>query len=161
MAACGLVANTRPVCERALVERDYLSEFQQAFVGRSCSLEREPPFWRASFGDLFTISFKVPWRIVAKGRVALGHEDDGHWFGLPAPLDGEARAACLLAGRLVQAVHLDLETGDLRIVFDGGTRIDLFNHSCGYEGWDAYYDVGGSRWGVIAMGGGELAVVPG
>src|SRR6185437_14755123 len=107
------------------------------------------------------MSFRVPWRIVANGRVAFGDEDDGQWFGLPAPLDGEERSASLLAGRIVQAVHLDRETGDLRIVFDGDTRIDLFNHSCGYEGWDAYYAADGSRWGVIAIGGGELAVVPG
>jgi hypothetical protein len=143
------------------MERDHFGEFERAFIGRSCSLEREPPFWRASFGDQFTMSFRVPWRIVANGRVAFGDEDDGQRFGLPAPVDGEERSASLLGGRIVQAVHLDRETGDLRIVFDGDTRIDLFNHSCGYEGWDAHYAAGGSRWGVIAMGGGELAVVPG
>lgn len=57
--------------------------------------------------------------------------------------------------------HAIAETGDLRIEFDGNTRIDVFNQSCGYEGWDAYYTAGSARWGVIAMGGGELAVVPG
>lgn len=123
-------------------------------------MEREPPFWRANFGDQFTMAFRVPWRIVANGRIALGDEDDGQWFGLPAPLDGEERAASVLGQRVVQDVHVDEETGDLRIIFDGNTRIDVFNHSFGYEGWDAYYTFEGERWGVIAMGGGEIAVVP-
>ena len=143
------------------MEQDHIEQFKQAFVGRTCSIEREPPFWRADFGDQFTIAFRVPWRIVANGRVAFGDEDDGQQFGLPAPLDGEERAASVLGERIVQILHVDEETGDLRIEFDGHTRIDVFNQSCGYEGWDAYSTAGGERWGVIAMGGGELAVVPG
>jgi hypothetical protein len=58
-------------------------------------------------------------------------------------------------------VHLDAETGDLRIIFDGDTRIDVFSYSSGYEGWDAYHTARGERWGVVAMGGGEIAVVAG
>ncbi|PWG01433.1 DUF6188 family protein [Sphingosinicella humi] len=143
------------------MEPDYFADFEQAFVGRTCSIVREAPVWRANFGDGFTIGLEVPWRIVANGRVAFGDEDDGQWFGLPSPIDGEERAASLLQGRVVQAMQLDHETGDLHIVFDGNTRIDVFNQSCGYEGWAAYYSVGGSQWGVIAMGGGEIAVVPG
>lgn len=143
------------------MERDYVGDFKQAFVGRHCSVEREPPFWTANFGEKFTISFRVPWRIVANGRIVLGNEDDGQWFGLPAPLDGEERAASVLGKRIVKALHLDEETGDLRITFDDNTRIDVFNHSCGYEGWDAYYTVGGERRGVIATGGGGIAPVPG
>jgi len=123
-------------------------------------MERDPPFWRANFGDQFTMVFMVPWRLVANGRITSGDEDDGQLFGLPAPLDGEERAASVLGERVVQAVHLDQETGDLRIIFDGNGRIDVFNHSCGYEGWHAYYTAAGKRWGLIAMGGGEIAVLP-
>lgn len=142
------------------MERDRLARFEQAFVGRGCLLERDPPFWRAHFGDGFTIAFRTPWRIVANGRIALGNEDDGHPFGLPAPLDGEARAASLLAERIVEAVRIDGETGDLRIAFDGNVRIDVFNQSCGYEGWDARYAAAdGSHLTLVAMGGGEIAVV--
>jgi hypothetical protein len=143
------------------MEQDYFADFEQAFVGRSCSIVRESPFWRADFGSGLTIGLNVPWRIVADGRVAFGDEDDGQWFGLSSPVDGEERSDSLLQGRVVQALQLDHETGDLRIVFNGKTRIDVFNQSCGYEGWAAYYSVGSSRWGVIAMGGGEMAVVPG
>ncbi|OSZ72140.1 hypothetical protein CAP39_01895 [Sphingomonas sp. IBVSS1] len=143
------------------MERDYVSEFEKAFVGRACSIEREPPFWRANFGDTFTMAFRSPWRIITTGRIAFGDEDDGHWFGLPAPLDGLERSASLLRRHVVQSVQLDRETGDLRILFNGDTRIDVFNHSCGYEGWDAFYVAKGERWQVIAMGGGEIAVVPG
>ena len=143
------------------MEQDHIEKFKQAFIGRNCSMEREPPFWRANFGDRFTMAFRVPWRIVANGRIAFGDEDDGQQFGLPAPLDGEARASSVLGELIVQTLHVDEETGDLRIEFDCNTRIDVFNQSCGYEGWDAYYTAGSQRWGVIAMGGGELAVVPG
>lgn len=142
------------------MERDYVGEFEQAFVGRACSMEREPPFWRANFGDQFTMAFRVPWRIVANGRIAFGDEDDGQWFGLPAPLDGLERSASLLRMHVVQSVRLDRETGDLRIFFTGNTRIDVFNYSSGYEGWDAYYAAKGERLGIIAMGGGEIAVIP-
>lgn len=143
------------------MERDYIAEFRRALVGRGCSIEREPPLWSANFGDRFAMTFSVPWRIVANGRIIFGHEDDGQRFGLPAPLDGEERSASVLAERVVETVHLDEETGDLRIVFNGNTRIDVFNNSCGYEGWDAYFTVGDERWGVIATGGGGIAVVPG
>ena len=143
------------------MERGEIDDIKQAFVGRTCFIGREPPFWRADFGDQFTMAFRVPWRIVANGRVAFGDEDDGQQFGLSAPLDGEERAASELGERFVEALHIDEETGDLRIEFDGSTRIDVFNQSSGYEGWDAYYTARGERWGVIALGGGELVIVPG
>ncbi|MCC2977945.1 DUF6188 family protein [Sphingomonas sp. PL-96] len=142
------------------MKRDFEGEFEQAFVGRACSIERELPFWRANFGDGYTMAFRVPWRIVTNGRVAFGNEDEGQLFGLPAPVNGVERSAKLLHGKFVIAVQLDRQTGDLRIVFDGDTRLDVFNHSLGYEGWYAYYSAHGERWGMIAMGGGEIAVVP-
>ncbi len=141
--------------------QDHIEEFTQAFVGRTCSVERESPFWRADFGGQFTIAVRVPWRIVAKGRIMLGNEDDGQQFGLSSPLDGEQCSASLLSGRLVQALHIDRETGDLTFNFDGNTRIDVFNNSCGYEGWDAYYTVAGDRRGIVALGGGKLVAVRG
>jgi hypothetical protein len=49
----------------------------------------------------------------------------------------------------------------LTINFDGNTRIDVFNNSCGYEGWDAYYTVAGERRGIVALGGGKLVAVRG
>ncbi|WP_439568576.1 DUF6188 family protein [Sphingopyxis sp.] len=143
------------------MKRDHIENFKQAFVGRTCLIGREPPFWRADFGDQFTIAFRVPWRIVANGRVAFGDQDDGQLFGLAEPLDGEERAASVLGALIVRTLQVDEETGDLRIEFDGNTRIDVFNQSSGYEGWDAHYIAGGERWGVIAIGGGELAIVPG
>jgi hypothetical protein len=143
------------------MDRDHIDDFKQAFVGRTCLMRRESPFWRADFDDQFMMAFRVPWRIVANGRVAFGDEDDGQQFGLPAPLNGEERAASELGGRIVEALQVDEETGDLRIEFDGNIRIDVFNQSSGYEGWDAYYTARGERWGVIAMGGGQLVIVPG
>ncbi|WP_267381292.1 MULTISPECIES: hypothetical protein [unclassified Sphingomonas] len=142
------------------MERDFEGEFERAFVGRACSIEREPPFWRADFGDQNTILFCVPWRIAADGRVAFGDNDDGQLFGLPSPVDGVERSANLLRNRIVENVQLDRQTGDLRIIFSYDTRIDVFNHSCGYEGWYAYYYANGERWSMIAMGGGEIAVIP-
>jgi len=54
---------------------------------------------------------------------------------------------------------LDRETADLALYFDDGTRIDVFNNSMGYEGWQVSYAIHDKRWSLIAMGGGKLAFV--
>ena len=76
-------------------------------------------------------------------------------FGLAQPVDGQARTNELLQGQKVVGVDVDAETADLRVTFDGGARLDFFNSSSGYEGWQAM--VGGQDGlTVIALGGGEL-----
>ena len=70
-------------------------------------------------------------------------------------MDGEARTNELLQGQKVVGVEVDAQTADLRVMFDGGARLDFFNNSSGYEGWQAAV---GRQDGltVIALGGGGL-----
>jgi len=55
-------------------------------------------------------------------------------------------------------VELDEQTADLRVVFDGGARLDFFNNSSGYEGWEASVPSEGGELILIALGGGKLAM---
>ena len=96
------------------------------------------------------------WRVVTGEGIAHGVDDDGQWFGLTQRVDGEARANELLKGQQVVSVELDSQTADLRLLFDGGARIDFFNNSSGYEGWQASVPAGGKELTVIALGGGGL-----
>ena len=84
--------------------------------------------------------------------------DDGQKFGLPEPINGEARANVLLDGRHVAYIEHDQLTADLHIYFDGETRIDVFNHSSGYEGWQAGFSNGEASGSIIGLGGGDLAI---
>ena len=79
-------------------------------------------------------------------------------FGLPAPLDGQSEANRLLDGRAITKLTVDSETADLSIPFDGNVRLDAFNNSAGYEGWQINLPPEhGGMW-VIALGGGELTI---
>lgn len=42
----------------------------------------------------------------------------------------------LLEGRRLVSLELDRVTADLRLYFDGETRLDVFNYSSATEGWD-------------------------
>lgn len=128
-----------------------------ALQERECRVTRREADWSFDFGEGLNIAVAVPWRIVTPEGVALGDEDDGQWFGHAQSMDGEARANELLQGQKVVNVELDGQTADLRVVFDDGARLDFFNNSSGYEGWQASVRAGGKELTVIALGGGSLA----
>jgi hypothetical protein len=130
-----------------------------ALQGRECRASRREADWNFDFGERLNIAASAPWRVVTADGIAHGDEDDGQRFGLPQPVDGEARVNYLLSGQKVRKVEVDGQTADLRVVFDGGARLDLFNNSSGYEGWQASVPVDGKVLTVIALGGGELAAV--
>jgi hypothetical protein len=135
-----------------------LVEFQKAYQDCSCTIQRRDYDWVFVFGDRRTITVVAPWRIVQNGRIAHAMQDDRQKFGLPAPVDGEARANGLLEGRRAEHLELDLVTADLRVFFDGETRIDVFNDSSGYEGWQATFPVDGDGVVIIGLGGGDVAI---
>ena len=114
--------------------------------------------WVISFGGFDGLTLEAPWRIVQNGRIAFSSQDDGHKFGFPQPIDGEATANSLLKERRVDAVELDRITADLRLHFDGETRLDVFNYSIGYEGWQARFRIGGDGVLIIGMGGGDVSI---
>jgi hypothetical protein len=128
-----------------------------ALRGRECRVTRREAGWSFDFGERLYLTASVPWRIVTAAGIAHGDEDDAQWFGLPQPVDGEQRTNALLKGQKVLSVGVDEQTADLRVVFDGGARLDLFNNSSGYEGWQALVPGDGKELTVIALGGGGLA----
>lgn len=130
-----------------------------ALRGRECCVSRREADWNFDFGGRLHIAASVPWRIVTGDGIAHGDEDDGQQFGLPQPVDGEARVNALLSGQKVCKVEVDGQTADLRVLFDGGARLDFFNNSSGYEGWQASVPVGGRVLTVVAIGGGGLTAV--
>ncbi len=127
-----------------------------ALQGRECLVAKFEADWSFDFGNRLNIAVSVPWRVVTAKGIAYGAEDDGQWFGLSEPVNGEARTNELLQGQKVVGVELDGQTADLSIVFDGGSRIDVFNNSLGYEGWQASVPADGKELTVIALGGGGL-----
>lgn len=132
-----------------------VSTLADALQGRPCRVTRREADWSFDFGERLNIAASVPWRVVTPEGIGHGAEDDGQLFGRSKPVDGEARTNELLQGRQVVSVELDGQTADLHVLFDGRVRLDFFNNSSGYEGWQA--TVGGhDGLTVIALGGGKL-----
>jgi len=127
-----------------------------ALQGRTCRVTRRDFDWSFDFGDRHHIAVSVPWRVVTADGIAHGNKDDGHSFGLPEPVDGEERTNALLLKQEVVTVALDPQTADLRVTFDGRTRLDIFNSSAGYEGWQAYIPAEERELTIVALGGGGL-----
>lgn len=126
-------------------------------LGQTCRVTRSEADWLFDFADNARIAVHIPWRVVTSDGIAHGSEDDGQLFGLLQPVDGEARTNQLIAAQKVASVEVDERTADLSIVFDGGVRLDLFNNSAGYEGWQATIRGTGDVT-IVAYGGGKLAV---
>jgi hypothetical protein len=141
-----------------MMSDDILVEFGKAYRGCVCTIQRREHDWVFRFGDSDGITVTAPWRIIQGGRIAHAREDDGQRFGLPQPVDGEARANGLLEGRWVEYIELDRVTADLRLHFDGQTRIDIFNDSSGYEGWQAGFRTDSDAVLIIGMGGGDVSI---
>lgn len=103
------------------------------------------------------MSVSVPWRIVTANGIEFADTDDGQLFGLPGPVDGQEKSNTLLDGRRVASFDVDVKTADVRIDFEGGVRVELFNNSSGYEGWTAQFQTEDKTTSVVGLGGGDLA----
>ncbi len=134
-----------------------------AMVGRSCVVNRRDHDWDFAFGPGVSLVISCPWRLVSRDSILLTDSDDEQWFGLPAPVNAEARANALLQDESVQGIEVDGITADLLIRFSDGLRLDVFNNSSGYEGWQAHLqgslEDGTKVSAVIAMGGGGFSMV--
>jgi hypothetical protein len=95
-----------------------------------------------------------PWRVLIGGRIAFAGGDDGHKFGLPAPLNGEEVTQRLLGQRGIDRLSIRPDAGDLSITFSGHAILEVLNMSSGYEGWE----IGVPGMKIIGVGGGELAI---
>jgi hypothetical protein len=122
------------------------------------ALDAETHEWVFRFGRDIALRVAAPWRIIANGRVELGHEDHGQQFGLPRAVDGVVSAMALVGHRSVNEFSVAPVTADATIDFGGGCLLQIFNSSSGYEGWTL---TGAHGAQVIAQGGGQLVEVPG
>ncbi|WP_426263115.1 hypothetical protein [Sphingomonas sp. PWP1-2] len=142
---------------------DWLPEIESALLGRRCEGVRRDPDWTINLAGGGSIALPLPRRIVADNRVAdnriaFARDDDGQWFGLPTPVDGEAKADSFVASRSITRIGINRQTLDLTIFFDNGVRLDAFSNSSGYEGWRIYLPPENGSLNVVALGGGEVAM---
>lgn len=136
----------------------WLSQLEKDLIGRCCEIVRREADWAANLNGGGSISLPVPWRIVANGRIAFTDADDRQKFGLPAPIDGEIEANRHLRNEAITKVEVHPQTADLSIHFGAALRLEAFNYSAGYEGWQINLPPeAGGKW-IIALGGGEVAI---
>lgn len=130
---------------------DFLRELRSILIGSPISIERRESDWAFEFADRFVMGVGTLWRLVGATYICVASEDDGHQFGLPAPVDAAAKANGLLSERAVRAIEMDFRTGDLRFQFDGSLVLDIITSSSGYESWQMWR--AGEFFAVGANGG--------
>ncbi len=132
------------------------TEIDAAFIGLLCTniIRFAVYSWKFELGGRTTLDVRCPWRILEKGRIALGNADDGQQFGLPSPVDAKQEAQRLLSHKIT-GVTVRENTADLTLELENGTSLEVFNSSSGYEGWEC-----SSKSGLllVAQGGGELGL---
>lgn len=111
-------------------------------------------YWEFRFGENTFFNVEAPWRIIVDGRVQIARCDHRQQFGLPEQVDVEREGTALLRGRRIVRVVLAHDTADVSVFFEGDRRLDVFNESSGYEGWQLKGHDGRL---VVAMGGGRIA----
>jgi hypothetical protein len=119
----------------------------------SASFDGDTKEWVFVFSGGVVLRVSAPWRVVADGQTALGWQDDGHRFGLQKPIDATERFGALVQGHRIASATVS-PSGDLAIDFGGDSTLEIFNASCGYEGWQLQGP--GQRW-TLAQGGGNVS----
>ena len=116
------------------------------------SFDPDTQEWVFTFTGQRALRVAAPWRLVFEGRIVIGCEDDGHLFGLEAPVDAKERVARAVEGQEVAEAAVN-NVGDLDLRFRAGSTLQVFNVSCGYEGWQLFGPAGRQ---VVAQGGGRV-----
>lgn len=98
------------------------------------SVLRHPHSWSFQFSSC-SLGVECSWRLIADGRIALTDGDDGHQFGMPAPVDVEIETARRLVGQRVTHAVVASQTADLTISFGDDLRLEVVSNSSGYESW--------------------------
>jgi len=111
--------------------------------------------WALVFDEGAGASIECLWRLLENGRIRLTSEDDGHQFGLPAPVDADRRIREAIVGASVTGIVLHEGTLDLELRFENGYALQLIPTSSGYEAWNFYNSVPEN---FVAVGGGDLAI---
>src|SRR5258708_30301746 len=115
---------------------DVVTALTAHLAGRHLTeVKRREYDWTFGFGDTSASGLGVscPWRIIIEKRIAFTSSDDGHRFGLPAPLDGEEVTQRLLGQKVIERISIRSDTGDLSIAFSSNTVLEVLNMSSGYK----------------------------
>ena len=116
----------------------FLRDFGSQVIGSGASVRRDDVTWTVELAAPALLSVGGMWRLIGKTHVLATSEDDGHQFGLPAPLDVEEKANAILARKVIQEIDLDRRTGDLRLGFDDSLVLEIITTSMGYETWQVW-----------------------
>ncbi len=140
-----------------------ISAFPGSILGRACVVERRDNDWVFALGDNAidgcVITAASWWRLIGQGRIIHAVKDDGHQFGLPAPVDVMQETNQFLDNRAVTDVVMDPISSDLTLALEGDVRLQILVSSGGYESWQAHFRTDGRDVTVIAGGGGQLSFV--
>jgi hypothetical protein len=124
-------------------------------IGLRCESFTKREFdWVVGFDREAKVVIACLWRLIENGRVRFTSQDDGHQFGLPAPVDAADEVSRRVGSAIVETIALRKDLLDLELQFSTGHLLQIIPDSSGYEAWQA---VGGGNL-YIAVGGGQLAI---
>jgi hypothetical protein len=138
---------------------DSIDRLSEMAVGNRYETTRHEYNWGFGFAGKYWLMVECPWRIVNKNGIVFANQDDGQKFDLPAPVDGEAKAQEAIGGFALTSLSVDRSTADVTFSFENGSRVDVFNNSMGYEGWQAGFDTEQGEVLIIGCGGGQVVIV--
>ena len=118
----------------------------------STTFDGDAQQWIFHFSGSLTLQVASAWRMVSATEIVIGFHDDGHRFGLGSPVNAAERITQLVGAKTVSAATFN-RYGDLEVQFGPESVLQVFNDSCGYEGWQLYGP--GDRY-VVAQGGGRV-----
>jgi Family of unknown function (DUF6188) len=118
------------------------------------SITRREFDWVLLFGKESSLVVACLWRLVEDGHIRVTSEDDGHRFGLPAPVDAALEVNLRLTGASVAAVELRESILDMELRFSTGHVFQVLPDSSGYEAWQLC----SRNSQFIAVGGGTLTI---
>jgi hypothetical protein len=127
-----------------------IDPLETQLLRKSLRVTRRENDWVFDFGNDAQLHVAALWRFRSKTQILLTDLDDGQLFGLPAPVDAEARANEIVEAATTVSFDFDEATADLRVGLSNGVLLEIITSSGGYESWQAY--AGGE---LLAVGGNE------
>jgi hypothetical protein len=138
------------IVSRQTLNDRFVRDLEREILGLGATIEHpevgEP---KVHFGSDFDIAIGCQWRLRDDVRIFVTNTDDGHWFGLAAPVDAAAKANEALDGKILNSIEFSSTTGDLIFHFSERLTLEILTTSFGYESWvmflrNEHFAVGGS-----------------
>src|SRR5262245_60966208 len=114
----------------------------------------EPTSWWFTFRGGGSIRVETLWRVIAEGTIQVTSTDHRHTFGLMEPVDSAIRAVQAMSSAAVRQASVRSDTGDVVVVFENDTTLEILTTSSGYESWSVFSPdgeeaIGPPRKGVL------------